>query len=170
MGLYKELHKPRSANEHNYISIKAKRECAKLSADRSFVRGKARERTENRALGPLAIPRFTFVIVITTARVIMLFPIVRPPTGAASPRRNEHKFRRGRSCLAFFVALRSRILANAAVALFPTGEKRTLPPQRSHPLPCKCNYYRFERTRESRKNSGIFIHRCVLSAKNPIFN
>jgi len=44
MGLYKEPHKLRSANEHNYISIKAKRECAKLStgrSDRLSVRGKA---------------------------------------------------------------------------------------------------------------------------------
>ena len=35
MGLYKELHKPRSANEQNYISITAKRECAKLSTDQT---------------------------------------------------------------------------------------------------------------------------------------
>ena len=46
MGLYKEFHKLRSANEHNYISIKAKRECAKLSTGRPFV--EKRERTENR--------------------------------------------------------------------------------------------------------------------------
>jgi len=49
MELYKELHKLRLANEHNYISIKAKRECTKLSTDRSsrpFV--EKCERTENR--------------------------------------------------------------------------------------------------------------------------
>lgn len=141
-------------------------------AERRPFRPFVRPFVEKRALGPLAIPRFTFVIVITTARVIMLFSIARPPTGAAGPRRNGHKFRRGRSRIAFFVASRSRILANAAVALFPTGEKRTLPPlpQRPHPLPCKCNYYRFEQMHGLRKKGGIFIRRCARPAKNTTFN
>lgn len=61
---------------------------------------------------------------------------------------------------------RSRILANAAEALFPTDEKRT--PLRSHPLPCKCNYYRFKRTRGSRKKDSIFI-RYARPAKKTDF-
>jgi len=82
--------------------------------------------------GSLAIPRFTFVIAITTARVIILFSIARPPTGAIGPQRSDHKFcqrtiaslRASRILRRAAATPRSRILANAAEALFLTDEKR----------------------------------------------
>jgi len=41
-GSIKSSIKPRSANEHNYISIKAKRECAELHPGYSFVEKRER--------------------------------------------------------------------------------------------------------------------------------
>lgn len=58
-------------------------------------------------------------------------------------------------------ARRAHILANAR--RFFSSAKNA--PARPHPLPCKCNYYRFERTRarhRPRKKGGIFVRATRL--------
>jgi len=46
-------------------------------------------------------------------------------------------------------------------ALFPRGEKPAAP--RSRPLPCKCNYCRFERVREPRARRAVYLPACKNS-------